>query len=66
MFPLVCCGGCQLSGLSEFTWSPAGHRVSYFARFGNDTWDRSRFRIFDADRKTLVEIPHKGLDLASQ
>jgi hypothetical protein len=64
--PVPMCDGCQLSGLSEFTWGPSGHRVSYFARFGNEAWERSRFRIFDADTRSLTEVRHVGLDLASQ
>ncbi|MEI9993018.1 MAG: prolyl oligopeptidase family serine peptidase [Rhizomicrobium sp.] len=60
------CQGCQLSGRADFAWGPAGHRVSFFARFGQEPWEHVRFRVFDADTKALAEIRHVGLDLASQ
>jgi dipeptidyl aminopeptidase/acylaminoacyl peptidase len=60
------CQGCQLSGLADFVWSPDGQRVSFFARFGTEEWERARFRIFDAEKKSLLEVRHVGLDLASQ
>ena len=60
------CEGCQLGGTGDFTWAPEGHRVSFFARFGDEAWVRARFRIFDADTKSLTEVRHVGLDLASQ
>jgi dipeptidyl aminopeptidase/acylaminoacyl peptidase len=63
--PVAICN-CQLSGLADFAWGPAGHRVSFYARFGQEPWANVRFRVFDADSKALVEIRHTGLDLASQ
>ena len=60
------CQGCQLSGLADFVWSPDGQRVSFFARFGTEEWERARFRVFDAEKKSLLEVRHMGLDLASQ
>ncbi|MEJ0028354.1 MAG: prolyl oligopeptidase family serine peptidase [Rhizomicrobium sp.] len=60
------CPHCQLGGIGDFAWSPSGHRVSFFARFGKELWERARFHVYDADRKILTEIPHVGLDLASQ
>lgn len=61
----IVCTGCNV-GMGTIEWSSDSNTLTFFARLGDESWDKGRFYRHAASTGETRRIDHVGLDLASQ